>query len=99
MSGLTIDPDNTAVLFTDPQVDALKPEGVMWNQVGDLVEEHDVVDCLATSSTSSALERPTNHMDGLGFGPLIYDELGRYARYWRLRIRGERLRDRGDKVN
>lgn len=46
MSKLTIDPENTAVLFTDPQVDALKPEGVMWDQVGDLVEEHDVVEKL-----------------------------------------------------
>ncbi|SDQ99071.1 cysteine hydrolase [Natronobacterium texcoconense] len=43
MGDITIDPRNTAVLFTDPQVDALKPEGVMWDQVGDLVEEHDVV--------------------------------------------------------
>ncbi|MDJ1434713.1 cysteine hydrolase [Halostagnicola sp. A-GB9-2] len=48
MSELTIDPENTAVLFTDPQVDALKPEGVMWEQVGDLVEEHDVVEKLET---------------------------------------------------
>lgn len=43
MGEISIDGENTAVLFTDPQVDALKPEGVMWDQVGDLVEEHDVV--------------------------------------------------------
>ena len=28
-----------ALLFTDPQVDALKPEGVMWDKVGDTVKE------------------------------------------------------------
>lgn len=33
------------------------------------------------------------------FGPSIYDGLGRYARYGRLRLRGERLRDRDGKVN
>jgi len=42
-----IDPQDTVLLFTDPQVDALKPEGVMWDKVGDTVEENDVVEKLA----------------------------------------------------
>ena len=46
MSDLTLDPENTAVLFTDPQVDMLKPEGVLWDQTGDLVEENDVIEKL-----------------------------------------------------
>lgn len=33
------------------------------------------------------------------FDPSIYDELGRYVKYGRLRIRGKRLRDRDEKVN
>ena len=43
MAELTLDPENTAVLITDPQVDMLKPEGVMWEKTGDLVQENDVV--------------------------------------------------------
>jgi nicotinamidase-related amidase len=48
MLEVDIDSENTAVLFTDPQVDALKPEGVMWEKVGETVEENDVVEKLAS---------------------------------------------------
>lgn len=48
-----------------------------------------------SETTRSAPERPTNYMDGLGFGPSIYDELGRYAKYGRFRIRGERPTQQG----
>ena len=37
MGEVTIDPDNTAVVFTDPQVVALKPEAVMREKVGDVL--------------------------------------------------------------
>ena len=47
MSDIEIDSENTALLFTDPQVDALKPEGVMWDKVGETVEENNVVEKLA----------------------------------------------------
>ena len=47
VNGIDINSENTALLFTDPQVDALKPEGVMWEKVGDTVEENNVVEKLA----------------------------------------------------
>ena len=47
MEEVEITAENTAVLFTDPQVDALKPEGVMWDQVGEFVEENNVVEKLS----------------------------------------------------
>jgi nicotinamidase-related amidase len=47
MPTVDIESANTAVLFTDPQVDALKPEGVMWEKVGETVEENDVVEKLS----------------------------------------------------
>ena len=46
MSDIDIDSENTALLFTDPQVDALKPESVMWDKVGETVEENDVIEKL-----------------------------------------------------
>jgi len=42
-----IDPDSTALLVTDPQVDFLKPESVVWDKVGETVEENAVVDKIA----------------------------------------------------
>ena len=56
MRDIAIESENTAVLFTDPQVDALEPEKVMWDQVGDFVEDHDNVDRLHNVSQSSPLE-------------------------------------------
>ncbi len=44
MAELTLDPDNTALLITDPQVDFLKPESVVWDKVGETVEENAVVE-------------------------------------------------------
>lgn len=46
MSELELDPQSTAVLITDPQVDFLKPESVVWDKVGETVEENAVVDKL-----------------------------------------------------
>lgn len=48
MNEIDIDAENTAVLFTDPQVDALKPDGVMWDEIGEFVEENDVVEKLSS---------------------------------------------------
>ncbi|QKG94215.1 cysteine hydrolase [Halorubrum sp. SS7] len=44
MTELEIDADSTAVLITDPQIDFLKPESVVWDKVGETVEENAVVD-------------------------------------------------------
>ncbi|VTT86392.1 Isochorismatase [Halorubrum sp. DM2] len=44
MSELEIDADSTALLVTDPQIDFLKPDSVVWDKVGETVEENAVVD-------------------------------------------------------
>lgn len=46
MSDVEIDADTTAVLITDPQIDFLKPDSVVWDKVGETVEENAVVDKL-----------------------------------------------------
>ena len=46
MAEIDLDPANTALLITDPQVDFLKPESVVWDKVGETVEENAVVDKL-----------------------------------------------------
>ncbi|WP_435364151.1 cysteine hydrolase family protein [Haloarchaeobius sp. DYHT-AS-18] len=43
---VTITPERTALLITDPQVDFLKPESVVWDHIGETVEENDVVEHL-----------------------------------------------------
>lgn len=47
MSNLTIDAETTAVLFTDPQVELLTPDSVVWDVIGETVEENAVIDKLA----------------------------------------------------
>ncbi len=42
--GMTIDPERTALVVTDPQNDFLSPEGVTWNLVGKSVTENHTVD-------------------------------------------------------
>ena len=46
MSDVDITAESTAVLITDPQIDFLKPESVVWEKIGDTVEENAVVDKL-----------------------------------------------------
>ena len=46
MSTVPIDSTNTALLITDPQVDLLKPDSVIWGEIGETVEENAVVDKL-----------------------------------------------------
>ncbi len=48
MGDVEIEPASTAVLFTDPQVDMLKPEGLMWEKTGEQVEENDVIEKLVS---------------------------------------------------
>lgn len=43
---VSITPERTALLITDPQVDFLKPESVVWDHVGETVEENAVVEKL-----------------------------------------------------
>jgi nicotinamidase-related amidase len=43
---VTLVPERTALLITDPQVDFLKPESVVWEHVGETVEENQVLDHL-----------------------------------------------------
>jgi len=46
--GMKIDPENTALLITDPQNDFLSPDGVMWGVVGKNVEETNTVENIET---------------------------------------------------
>ena len=46
--GLTIDPQRTAVVITDPQNDFLSPEGATWGLVGASVEANGTVANIAT---------------------------------------------------
>ncbi len=41
--GMTIDPERTAIVITDPQNDFLSPEGVTWGMVGKSVTENKTV--------------------------------------------------------
>lgn len=42
--GMTIDPDRTALLVTDPQNDFLSPDGVTWEVVGQNVTDNNTVE-------------------------------------------------------
>ena len=44
--GFEIDAERTAVVITDPQLDFLSPDGVVWGVVGASVEEHNTVEHL-----------------------------------------------------
>jgi nicotinamidase-related amidase len=46
--GFEIEPGRTAVVITDPQVDFLSSDGVVWGVVGPSVEEHNTVQNLKT---------------------------------------------------
>ena len=46
MGELILTADSTAVVITDPHVDYLNPEGVVWDKVGDTVEKNAVVEKL-----------------------------------------------------
>ena len=46
MSTVSVDSANTAVLFTDPQVELLTPDSVVWDEIGETVEENAVVEKL-----------------------------------------------------
>ncbi len=46
--GMTIDPERTALLITDPQNDFLSPDGVMWGVVGESVTENNTVENIET---------------------------------------------------
>ena len=69
MGNVTIDPDNTAVLFTDPQMISLKPTTVMWDKVRDLVEE-DAVERLTD------LREVADEVDSLDPAAIMWDKLG-----------------------
>ncbi len=46
--GMTIDPANTALVITDPQIDFLSPDGVTWGVVGKSVEANNTVQNIET---------------------------------------------------
>ncbi len=46
--GMTIDPERTALVVTDPQNDFLSPKGVTWGVVGDSVTENNTVENIAS---------------------------------------------------
>ena len=70
MADVTIDPENTAVVFTDPQVVALKPERVLGDKTADIVKENDVREKLAdlqdAARETDALDPVTVMRDMLG---------------------------------
>ena len=70
MGDITIDPENTAVVFTDPQVVALKPERVMGDKIGDIVTENSVLEKLArvqgAAREADALDPATMMRDMVG---------------------------------
>ena len=45
---MTIDPENTAIVITDPQNDFLSPDGVAWGVVGKNVEANNTVENIET---------------------------------------------------
>ena len=45
---MPIDPENTALVVTDPQIDFLSPKGVMWGMVGKNVTEVNTVENIET---------------------------------------------------
>ena len=70
MGDVTIDSENTAVVFTDPQVVALKPRSVIGDKVGDLVKENDIPEKLANmigaAHETDAIDLTTVMRDMLG---------------------------------
>ena len=42
--GMTVDPERTALVLTDPQIDFLSPDGVTWELVGKNVTENNTVE-------------------------------------------------------
>ena len=46
--GMSIDPERTAILITDPQNDFLSPDGVTWGVVGNSVTENNTVENIET---------------------------------------------------
>ncbi|MFQ5554580.1 MAG: cysteine hydrolase [Acidimicrobiia bacterium] len=40
---MNLDPNTTALVIVDPQVDFLKPESVVWDLVGEMVEKNNVL--------------------------------------------------------
>ena len=46
--GMKIDPENTALVITDPQNDFLSREGVAWGVVGESVTENKTVENIET---------------------------------------------------
>jgi nicotinamidase-related amidase len=69
MGDITINSDDTAVVFTDPQVIALKPTSVMWDKIKDIAEE-DTVDRVTD------LQEVAREVDSLDPAAVIWDKLG-----------------------
>jgi len=53
--GMTIDPEHTALVLTDPQNDFLSSEGVTWGMVGENVTDNNIVE-----NIESLLNRDSN---------------------------------------
>lgn len=54
MADVDITSDSTALLITDPQVDFLKPDSVVWDEIEGTVEDNDVVERLETLRDAAA---------------------------------------------
>ena len=69
MGDVSINSEDTAVVFTDPQVIALKPMSVMWDKARDFAEE-DTVERLTD------LQDVANEVDSLNPAAVMWDKLG-----------------------
>lgn len=69
MGDITISSEDTAVVFTDPQVIALKPATIMWDKARDIVEE-DTIERLTD------LKEVAREIDSLDPAAMMWDKLG-----------------------
>ena len=67
MGTVSLSSDDTAVVFTDPQVAALRPSEVLWNKVRDLAED-DVVE------TAASLREVAREVDSLDPTAVLWDK-------------------------
>ena len=65
--GLTIDPQRTALVITDPQNDFLSPEGVTWSLVGASVQANGTVANIETLMHSINISERKGTLTTAGF--------------------------------
>ncbi len=69
--GMEIDPENTALVITDPQNDFLSPEGVTWGVVGKSVTANKTVENIETLKPCSSPGHQKQGPPGLHLAALL----------------------------